>query len=332
MLKGNTCISSESFSWKRVDQVIIADNQYNWMEHTFEKFNVSFSGTSFSIGRYGHLPATSITCDRITSNGIENFSNKGYELLRLFAVLNTTYSDLTQFQRVGSDQTSDSGSESIPDSPIPPAFTDDEWNGIKQLFFGRGGVKELYDKACEQSFDNHVGKVFLASFIKLCCVMMPDSEKFVNSSTCSSGEQQPGCSNFTSKVIRSTPSSSRSTPMPGEQEGTTTLSHSSTFSRYADVSYWDEQKQMYPITVEVKSADEQASEEQCIEQMFGLFRSWQKAMLGIVVKPGVVGVKIMKMNDGEVEMHDMVNDMPLKEAGTFKNLARLFIAFIYFVV
>lgn len=69
-----------------------------------------------------------------------------------------------------------------------------EWDAITNSVFGKGGLKEIFDKAKAQNFDNHVGKVFMEYLIRLCSVL---DETKVNLSTCSSGKFQPGSSSFT---------------------------------------------------------------------------------------------------------------------------------------
>ena len=104
---------------------------------------------------------------------------------------------------------SDSDSEDIIDPPIYPAFSKSDWKSITDFFFETGGLKELFQVAKVQSFDNHAGKEFMSSF---CSILIPGRKAYVNHSTCSSGEFQPGSTRYTESVIRSTPSSSRSTP------------------------------------------------------------------------------------------------------------------------
>lgn len=61
---------------------------------------------------------------------------------------------------------------------------------------------------------------------------------------------------------------------------------------YSDACFWDAIAQIYKISIEIKSDDDQGGEDQQSQQMIGLFRSWQQYMLGFVVKPNCVFIKI----------------------------------------
>ena len=90
-------------------------------------------------------------------------------------------------------------------------------------------------------------------------------------------------------------------------------------------------RKKYPIVTEVKSADKQASETQLTEQMFGLFRKHQKAMLGLVIKPNSVGIKIMTKENGSLEIHSLESDMSLLNYALLGKIAKLIMAFMYFI-
>lgn len=241
--------------------------------------------------------------------------------------------DLPQYERIGNlepDLPSDSGSETIPDLPISKAFPDHEWDAIQVKFFGEKGVKKLYDVARKQSFDNHAGKLFVTCFIEVCCAMIPNMGVYVNSSSATSGAYQPGSSSFVKTTVRSTPSSSRSTPS-GDGGAPTTRSINLECDRFSDGSFWNVGKQLYPISFEVKSKDKQPAATQCTEQMFGLYRENQKAMLGIVVKPNRVSIQIMTSDTDSLQVQESEEYMSLLEMGTIKKLARYIIAFLYFI-
>lgn len=124
-------------------------------------------------------------------------------------------------------------------------------------------------------------------------------------------------------MVRSTPSSSRSTPFSGD-EGVTVSTKDVQCERFSDVASWDELRQCYTVLSEVKSSETQALEVQCTEQMFGAFRPHQKAMLGLGIKPISLGVKILRRRRLGLELNTLEYDMALLQDG---NLAKLIIAF-----
>jgi len=71
-------------------------------------------------------------------------------------------------------------------------------------------VQILYNSAEENSFENARGKLFLQELIRFCCLLDEERYDYINHGTSSSGDKQPGCCHWTKRVIRSTPSSGRS--------------------------------------------------------------------------------------------------------------------------
>lgn len=192
--------------------------------------------------------------------------------------------------------------------------------------------------AKEVSFDNAAGKFVLYRLMEWCCLIDRPKKKYVSVGTNPSGQEQPGSTELTyswlkytsdrSKSCSATPistsSSSASTPIPDNDYA------SENHSRYPDVLYWDAEKLIYSIVCEVKSKDVQPAEHQAKEQMFGLFRSHQKYMLGIIVKPSYVTIKILERNNKDLRMHTFP-DMPVDDCSTQELLCKLIIAFIFVV-
>jgi hypothetical protein len=304
--------------------VIVGDEKCDWNADTFKNINISLSGCSLDFDdRSFNLPITHEEVD-----GINNFIAKSTEILRLVKRLNTDCVTLDQIERPGSNVISDSDSEGIIDPPIDPPFSKSDWKSITDFFFETGGLKELFQVAKAQSFYNHAGKEFVSSFKKFCSILVPGRKAYVNHSTCSSGEFQPGSTSYIESVIRSTPSSNRSTPTC---DGVTSKPREVVCERFTDVAYWDEKKKIYPIITEVKSADKQASETQLTEQMFGLFRKHQKVMLGLAIKPNFVGIKIMTKEKGSLEIHSLESDLSLLKHTVLRKIGKLIMAFMYYI-
>lgn len=325
MLTGNVVICPEVFSWSMVDQVVLSGEHLLWTMDTCEDFQISLSSNSLQLGTVT-LPVTNENLKNIS-----NFMPKAGELFRLVKRLNTGCNHLNQLECSGSNETSDSDSEVIIDPPIAKAFSDSEWAAITRSVYGKGGLKEIFDKAKAQNFDNHAGKLFILKLMKLCSMIDEKKKGCVNLSTCSSGQYQPGSSNFIKKVIRSTPSSSRSTPLPGsEEQGVSTKECTEMCQRFSDSAYWDEHKQCYSVLAEIKNSESASCNVQCTEQMFGAFRKHQNVMLGIAVNPNTLSLKVLRKTGQRLEMNTLEN-MEILGDGTLETLTRFIIAFMYFV-
>lgn len=265
-----------------------------------------------------HLPVK-------TDIPVENFAAKCRQLVRLCGTIRQPLGyKLAQMEReeVRGDNSSESGDEVIPDLAIQAAFPADEWNAILEKF---EDVKENYLIAKQHSFENHGGKVFMQAFMRFCCCMRPAMEKAVNISTASSGEHQPGCTRFIKRTVRSQPSSNRSTP--GEEGDVQTCDIDEPCKRYTDVSHWAMDR--YTTAVEVER--DEPAEDQTTEQMFGLFRGNQNSMLGMIVKPNGLQIKFVRNFAGHVTLSTLEHDMSFLENTTFMVMAKLCIAFFYFI-
>lgn len=116
--------------------------------------------------------------------------------------------------------------------------------------------------------------------------------------------------------------------MPGMEGSVQTSPSDDTCHRYTDVSHWMIDR--YSTAVEVKNKDNAPVEDQITEQMFGLFRNMQNAMLGIVVKPNIANIKVI-LKHNEVVLFTMTEGMSLLEYSTFRTLAKFLIAFFNFI-
>lgn len=152
----------------------------------------------------------------------------------------------------------------------------------------------------------------------------------VNHSTASAGKHQPGSSSYIREIVWSIPSSARSTPT---LDGVTSSSSTKETTCYGDVTYFDRYKRLYTIVLEIKSNDKDASETQITDQMFGLFRSKQRAMLGLVFKPNLVSIHILH-RQATINHLDFLTynyDLSLLQSETLRAVAKLILAFIHFV-
>ena len=87
---------------------------------------------------------------------------------------------------------------------------------------------------------------------------------------------------------------------------------------------------LYRIVGEIKSGDKQPSEHESTEQMCGLLREDQKYMLGLIVKPSNIVIKILKRGSGTLTMYNFP-EQPLDNLETIQSIFELIMAFIFCV-
>ena len=178
---------------------------------------------------------------------------------------------------------SESGDEQVSDVEIHPAFTLEELVCVKFLF-SQAWIR--FQTAKDLHFTNCAGKLFCSSFTMHCCSVDQHTEPwigcYVNPSTSPSGSQQPGsCSVGRLCLQRKTRANQ------GAREMLSTPEH---HDRVADVVFWNPTKEVYSIVGEVKGDPDEPADDQNTEQMVGLWKPHQKAMLGFIMKPNAVSL------------------------------------------
>lgn len=170
--------------------------------------------------------------------------------------------------------------------------------------------------------------------MQLLCPIERDLQNYCHVGTSPSGENQPGCARLTYSWLKYVDKRSRSnTPeSTAGNEATPTPENpyrTEVHDSYSDASFWDAIAQIYTISMEIKSDGDQGGEDQQLQQMIGLFRSWQQYMLGFVVKPKCVFIKILEKKQSSLIMHNFPCLTFSDE--TLLLMSKLIIAFIFFV-
>ena len=102
--------------------------------------------------------------------------------------------------------------------------------------------------------------------------------------------------------------------------------------RVADFVIWDEKTDVYHIVGEIKSDDKEIADNQCKEQMLGLFSKQQKIMLGLIIWPSTIQPIILRRSErGELEWNYLTVLPIIKEEMWLSALAKLYIGFIHMV-
>ena len=96
---------------------------------------------------------------------------------------------------------------------------------------------------------------------------------------------------------------------------------------YSDFSAWDPYKRLYSLSGEVKSEEKASAEEQSVDQMF---RNYQKASLGLILKPETIQINILERNDTDLTLH-LYKVLSTTRSSTYKMLCRIVITFLFLV-
>ena len=99
--------------------------------------------------------------------------------------------------------------------------------------------------------------------------------------------------------------------------------------RVADYVLYDGRNKMYSIVGESKSVESEA-ESQNVEQMIGLFRKNQQAMLGFICNPRAILPRILLHRQGKLELLTL-QPLSLDEQSYLHSLHRLATLFIAFI-
>ena len=330
MYKGNAAVCNGvfNFNWTCCDEIILHDGtKCGWVTTFNEGISVCFGA---KVVKICNVP---LNCER----------SAPFDDRKARVILSTMYSLYSSAVTIVQEQRPDtlaedaeSGDDTIIDEGILPAFPN-EWGVINSQF---QALRQLFVQAKDSHFDNASGKFFMQDLMKFCCWVDIAKCKYARLGTNSSGEEQPGCAQLTLKTPTyvnersrsrststqtSTSSTPASTPTP-ESDNYKSEPH----NHYPDQVYWDSIRDLYRIVGEVKSAANQPVQNQHTEQMVGLFRSHQNYMLGYIIKPDTIQIRILEKEEGTLRMHNF-DELPLSNASTLELVCKLFIAFIFFV-
>ena len=202
---------------------------------------------------------------------------------------------------------------------ITPAFATDEL--VVLNFQYSGHLWDSYQAARVKGFQNAMGKF---CFVELGNFLINIHALCLYTSACSTnpkGDVQPG--NFLviltdeCRELRA-----NSTPKIRKQQW-----------RIADYVMYDRRNDMYSIVGEIKSDARDDAEVQNVEQMVGLFRQRQQAMLGFTCNKEAITLRILIQHQDTLRL-TVLPPLSLAEeeySESMRKLAQLFLAFISIV-
>ena len=228
---------------------------------------------------------------------------------------------ITSYARAARQADPESDGEDIPDPAILPAFNDVELVVVR-VFFKK--LFNAYERAMAIGLYNCVGKEFLdaaGEYVDLCTrldVTPRTSSQFLYLHNTSTGAPQPGAAyinwSLPKRELKSTSSAvvKRNIKMN---------------ERYAGNVTYDKINIINVIVSEVKESEDSAIESQNNEQMLGLWKGSQQAMLGLEARGHCVRPKVLSLYEGKLNMC-YLKELDLAQPNDLMSLVKLMIAFV----
>ena len=226
---------------------------------------------------------------------------------------------VTQKVREASSGVSDSDDEADPDPAISPAFTDSELLAV-QIYYVK--LCSAFRSAVVHQFTNAAGKMFFYHLAEFILILRSNKQYVPYISTNQHGDCQPGSANITHTIPK---------PCTSQSEVSSTTTSSST-EKVSDFVVFDHSTKIYTIVGEIECDNDEA-EQQNIEQMLGVWRKHQRAMLGFTCNKTFVLPRVLMAEDNSLVLYSFPK-LPLSENDLSKSLrmlAELFLAFTSFV-
>ena len=225
---------------------------------------------------------------------------------------------VTQIVQEASHSVSDSDDEQIPDPAIQPAFSNTELAMVQACY------KKLhiaFRSAVAYRFTNAAGKMFFYNFAEFILILRPNDQYKPYISTNPHGDCQPGSSTITQTV-----------PKRNTRHTEANDTSSSTTERVADFVVFDHSKNIYTIVGEIKS-DDSPAEQQNIEEMLGVWRKNQTAMLGFTCNNESVHLRVFLAEENHLRLYRLPELClaPEKFKESLSIVAELFLAFTAFI-
>ena len=218
--------------------------------------------------------------------------------------------------RHGREADTDSGGDDIPDPPIIPVYNEAQMGVVNFVF--NNCLLVNYKSAVEVGLYNCVGKYFLdgiSTYADLCTrANVAVGSYFMCRHSTSTGSPQPGAFWVKWSIPKNL--------TEGEENRSTVQRE-----RYADHVIYDRNTSINVVVSEVKENPESALEAQNNEQMLGLWKKSQQAMLGFEAKGQILRPKILYF-DGEEFSMCYFKSLELGRGSDLQKLARLIMAFL----
>ena len=314
----NVIFCSKEGKWSTVDYVVINKKKLRFCVVEDCTYNLIMSNNIFQISEGG--------CDDIAvpciQNGEEVYEKAKhlYDQVRFFKKMTRGFTHKVRCTpyRPPSKFHSESEDEDIDVPEIQPEF-DAEQTAVVNFLFQE--LHEMYDITIKAGLFNCIGKRFLClvgEYIGLCFIGSPKENVIKSFSNTSKGSLQPGAF-FIKWSVQNLKSNT-------EQDQRCIVTN----ERYADNVVYDAEKDINIIVSEVKESFNDATEAQNNEQMLGLWKKNQQAMLGLQFNGLNVIPKLLLLRSDELRLY-YLPELNVSNNDSFSDLLYLMLAFLSIV-
>ena len=257
----------------------VGTETYRFSEHAGAKYQLILSNNTFTV--FTATRDFSVECNPLDASSY----GKALLLARQAEALPRVRQGYIIEQREARKRTvptSDSDDEQIPNAEIVPAFSVVEFAQVQHMF---DVLYRRYSSALTHGFYNALGKFFLHSLGQYanCCCANPFQHECLHSTA--KGAFQPGA--FFLKWA-----------VPARKGGTTVYMR----ERYADAVIYDTSLCLNKVVCEIKGDKDDHPESQSNEQMVGLWKRGQVAMLGLEFSGESVRPKVLLLVSNAMHM------------------------------
>ena len=210
----------------------------------------------------------------------------------------------------------ESEDEDVTVDEVQPEFNDVQ-KGIVNDHFQH--LHRMYGATMDHGLYNCIGKDFLrisAMYIKHCFI---DTNKLMNIwclSSTAKGKFQPGALFLNWSLPKR--------PLRANDEN---LRYTIPHEKYADNVVYDSEKKVNIVVCEVKVDADAPVEPQHIEQMVGLWKGNQRAMLGLQLGGKIVVPKVVLLENTSLNLY-YLPELDLSNSAAFSELLNLMLAFL----
>ena len=330
--RGRSDAGGSSDEWPTVfagSEVVWHDSAHNWETDVKEVILNGEQHYPFFMRRNGNVGVALATQTQFvevdkfllstTTSNQATFALRAHLLVSECCLLQSVGQchSITQFVRGPTQPNPDSDDEQATDPIIPPRFASDELVVINFQYSSH--LWDSYQAARVKGFQNAMGKLFFMELGNFLIHIHPLCLHQCYKSTCSTnprGDAQPGnllviltddCREL--KTVANT-------KIRKQQR------------RIADYVMYDGRNEMYSIVGEISKG-----EDANVEQMVGLFRQHQQAMLGFTCNNEAITLRILIQNQNTLTL-TVLPPLSLAEeeySQSMRKLAELFLAFISIV-
>ena len=307
--EANTLQSKKEGQWDFLESVTILGKTYHYMEQKECDYDLTLCHSTFKIK--SSTFKTNLPCRPLQDELYRRAKFLYEQVIALPNMKNETDIHIACHARAARPAEPDSDGEDIIDHAIVPQFDEVELGIIRYCF---RSLYNAYVRVMTIGLCNCVGKQFLdalGQYADLCTrpdVTTPSSFMYLHNT--SIGRVQPGAM-YVNWLLTTTSST-------GVKK---------TVERYADNVMYDKINHIYVIVGEVKDNATSSIESHNNEQMLGLWKGPQQAMLGLEARGSCVRPKVLLLYKGVLHMC-YIKELHLAEPTDLLCLVKLIMVFL----